>query len=57
MAANAIGPLSAALAYDLLGNYFFIFALFSALTFVAGILVWLAHPPKRTITPTKLSPK
>lgn len=49
MAANAMGPLSAAIAYDVFGDYFFIFAVFGLLNLFAGIFVWLAKPPIRRI--------
>ena len=46
MGANAIGPLGASVVYDITGSYFLVFLCFALLAFVAGILVWLAHPPE-----------
>lgn len=51
MAANAMGPLSAAIAYDVMGNYFVIFAIFGVLNLVAGVCVWVAKPPHRKVLP------
>ncbi len=45
MAGNSTGPLAAALAYDITGNYLFIFAVFGALSLIAGLCVYLSRPP------------
>ena len=43
--ANAFGPLASAMAYDIAGNYSFIFGLFAVLGLLAGLCVFLARPP------------
>lgn len=43
--ANAFGPLASATAYDIAGNYSFIFGLFGFLGLLAGLCVFLAQPP------------
>jgi len=45
MLTNSVGPLSAAMVYDITGSYFLIFSVFSALSVVAGILIFFAYPP------------
>ena len=45
LAANAAGPLAAAVAYDATGSYLAIFALFGLFRVISGILVLLAQPP------------
>ena len=45
MITNSVGPLSAAAVYDITGSYFLIFAVFSALSVVSGILIFFAYPP------------
>ena len=45
MGGNSVGPLAAAAAYDITGNYLLIFSLFGFLTLIAGLSVFLARPP------------
>lgn len=49
LGANAMGPLAAALAYDLTGSYFAIFSLFILLSLFSGLFVFLAKPPKELL--------
>jgi len=46
LGANAMGPLAAAVAYDITGSYFAIFTLFIFLSLFSGFCVFLAKPPK-----------
>jgi MFS family permease len=46
LGANAMGPLAAAIAYDLTGSYFAIFALFILLSVFSSLCIFLAKPPK-----------
>ena len=48
MMANSVGPLSAAVAYDITGSYFSIFSIFAGLMLVAGMCLFLAKPPARS---------
>ncbi|MDP6495662.1 MAG: MFS transporter, partial [Dehalococcoidia bacterium] len=48
MMANAVGPLSAAIAYDIVGSYTLIFSIFAGLMLVAGVCLFLAKPPARS---------
>ncbi len=45
MAANSVGPLAAALAFDSSGGYFSIFALYGVLMVAASFSTFLARPP------------
>ena len=45
MGANSLGPLAAALAFDLRGDYVFIFALYGVLMVAASFIIFLARPP------------
>ena len=45
MPSMAAGPLVAALAFDILGNYTFIFSAFSAGTAISGVCFYLARRP------------
>ena len=45
LTANAIGPLAAAMAYDLLGNYFAIFLVFGLMRILSGLMIYYAKPP------------
>ena len=42
---NAVGPMAAALVFDITGAYVIIFNIFVAIAFTAAVLVFLAHPP------------
>ena len=46
LGANAMGPLAAAVAYDITGSYFAIFTLFIFLSLFSGFCVFLAKPPQ-----------
>ena len=48
LGANAIGPLAAAYAYDVLGNYFIIFLVFGLLRLFSAILVFMAKQPNKS---------
>lgn len=48
LGANAIGPLAAAYAYDVLGNYFAIFLIFGLLRLISGALVLFAKQPTKS---------
>jgi MFS family permease len=48
LAANAMGPLAAAYAYDVLGNYFIIFLVFGLLRLFSAILVFMAKQPNKS---------
>ena len=50
MAANSLGPLAAALAFDLRGDYFFIFALYGILMVAASFIIFLARPPESPVS-------
>ena len=52
MVTNAIGPLAGSLAYDMLGSYTIIFAVFSGLALVSATCAFLARPPVSKGTPT-----
>jgi hypothetical protein len=45
MGANSLGPLAAALAFDIRGDYFTIFALYGVLMVGASLSIFLARPP------------
>ena len=45
MGANSLGPLAAALAFDIRGDYFTIFALYGVLMVAASLSIFLARPP------------
>lgn len=45
MLTNSVGPLSAAAVYDITGSYVLIFAVFSILSVVSGVLIFFAYPP------------
>lgn len=45
LAANAIGPIAASLAYDAYGNYVAVFLAFGVLRLLTAGLVFLAKPP------------
>ena len=45
MGGNSVGPLVAAAAFDITGDYLFIFGFFGFLTLFAGLSVFLARPP------------
>jgi len=49
MGANSVGPLVAALAFDLRGDYFFIFALYGILMVGASFSIFLARPPRPSV--------
>jgi len=44
--ANAVGPMAAALVFDLTGAYVIIFNVFIAIAFMAAALVLMARPPR-----------
>jgi MFS family permease len=50
MLSNSVGPLSAAVAYDMLGTYNPVYAVFAILMVFCAGLVFLAKPPKRATT-------
>jgi sugar phosphate permease len=45
MGANSLGPLAAALAFDIRGDYVTIFALYGVLMVAASVSIFLARPP------------
>jgi MFS family permease len=51
MGANALGPLSAGIAVDLLGNYQLPFTGFAVVAVLAALLVLLARPPRPASAP------
>jgi MFS family permease len=55
MPAMATGPLIAALAFDMLGSYTFVFTAYSIGAGVAGVLFYLARRPSRSPSPAESS--
>ena len=51
MITNALGPLVAAVAYDITGNYVAVFASFGILIIFASLAVFGAKPPITTHSP------
>ena len=56
MVGNSLGPLAAAMAYDIAGNYVAIFGGFGILCLLAGLCIFLATPPNVAAAPTPVSP-
>lgn len=50
----AAGPVIAGLAYDLLGDYFRVFVMFAATGLISALLVLLARPPVKAVTPATI---
>lgn len=49
MGANSIGPLLAALAFDMRGDYYSIFVLFGILMVLASVSIFVARPPRAPV--------
>jgi MFS family permease len=49
MVANAAGPLTAGIIFDVRGEYSLAFQVFGMVTFIGATLVWFARPPHRPV--------
>ena len=56
MVGNSLGPLAAAVTYDITGNYVVIFSSFGVICLLAGLCISLARPPTSTGAPNSDSP-
>lgn len=50
LAFNAFGPLVTSMAYDITGGYQFIFSIFGVMSLISGMLIFLARPPRISVT-------